>query len=139
MKTKLLKALILAMFALSIGATALSANAAPKPFLIQGKLPHMTGMIKILWDDEDLALTKQQKEKLLVVRKDTLTAAKSLNKQIIALENSIVKATKEGKSADELKEDVYKLAKLRADATIAHIKCIYNTSKILTKKQLDMF
>ena len=107
-----------------------------KPFLIQGKLPHLTMMVKILWDDEDLALTDTQKEKLLLVRKDTMRGAKGLAKQIHPLEASIVKASFDGATPESLKADVEKLAALRAEATIIHLQCIYNTRAILSKEQL---
>ena len=34
-----------------------------KPFLILGQLPHLTGLVKLMWDDEDLALTPEQQKK----------------------------------------------------------------------------
>ncbi len=77
----------------SIGVGSLQASQTKnpsKPFLIQGKLPHLTGMVKMMWNDEDLALSSKQKKELLKIRKETLTKAKSLNKQIIPLENEIV-------------------------------------------------
>jgi|LGOV01.1.fsa_nt_gb Spy/CpxP family protein refolding chaperone len=141
MKRKLL-ILLAAIFLIgSFSVTSLSANQPTKkakPFLIQGKLPHLTGVVKMFWDDEDLALTSEQKEKLLVVRKYTMTQAQKLGKQIIALENKIVKASNEGVNEKAQEDDVYKLAKLRAKATVVHLKCIYDTRKILTKKQLSI-
>ena len=124
------------------GATTLSANQSQKkqskPFLIQGKLPHLTMMVKMMWDDADVALTPKQKEQLLVVRKETLHGAKVLNQKIIPLENEIVKASFAGVAPKELEKKVKALAELRAEATIVHLKCIYKTRKILTKDQLDM-
>jgi len=120
----------------------LSANASKpvkaKPFLIQGKLPHLTMMVKMMWNDKDLALTPKQKEKLLQIRKETLHGAKKLNQEIIALENKIVAASNKGVDPQKLKGDVYKLAKLRAAATMIHLKCIYNTRKVLTQEQRDI-
>ncbi len=49
------------------------------------------------------------------------------------LENEIATATMQGVEPEKLKE----LAEFKAKATMAHIKCIYNTKKVLTKKQLD--
>jgi Spy/CpxP family protein refolding chaperone len=125
-----------------MGTTTLSANPAKKsqskPFLIQGKLPHYAMMLKMMWDDKDLNLTPKQKEKLLKIRKETVSKAKELNKKIIALENKIVKESKTGAKPASMKGDVYKLAKLRANATMIHLKCIYNTRKILTQDQLDI-
>jgi hypothetical protein len=124
--------------------TTLSAQNTPqqkkssKPFLIQGKLPHLTMMVKMMWDDADLALTKEQKQKLLRIRKETLSQAKALNKEIIQLEESIVQASNNNVAPKKLKNNVFKLAKLRAQATMVHLKCIYNTRKTLTQEQLDI-
>ena len=74
MKKALLSILTAALF-ISGSTTLLNAKQGKqnaKPFLIQGKLPHLTMMVKILWNDEDLALTTTQKEKLLVIRKHTM-------------------------------------------------------------------
>jgi len=140
MKKKILTLLTITAFVVSMGVTSLNASQGKKtkPFLIQEKLPHLTGIVKILWNDKDLALTNEQKKKLMVVRKDTMTGAKSLNKEIIALENEIVKASLNGASPESLKSKVSALASLRAEATMVHLACIYNTRKILTKKQLSI-
>jgi hypothetical protein len=125
-----------------VGITSL--NASPmkakksKPFLIQGKLPHLTMMVKKMWDDKDVALTSKQKKELIVVRKETLHAVKALKKKITLLENEIVKASFADKKPQTLQKKVEHLAQLRADATMVHLRCIYQTRKILTKDQLDM-
>jgi len=122
----------------SVGTTTLNAQSTQKskPFLIQGKLPHLTMMIKTLWNDKDLALTPIQKEKLLKIRKRTITDVKSLSKQINNLETRIVKESNHGIKPKSLKPDVEKLAHLRAKATMIHLKCIYDTRSILSKDQL---
>ena len=128
---------------LLLGSTAtLSANstkkAQSKPFLIQGKLPHLTMMVKMMWEDKDLALTPAQKQKLLKIRRDTISGAQKLNQEIMALEDKIVKASNDGVNPESLKKDVFKLADLRAEATMLHLNCIYKTRKILTQDQLDI-
>lgn len=124
------------------GATSLSAapikQAKSKPFLIQGKLPHLTMMVKMMWEDPDLALTPAQKKKLLKIRRETISGAQQLNKEIMNLEDKIVTASNNGANPASLKKDVYKLANLRAEATMLHLKCIFYTRKILTKDQLDI-
>jgi len=143
MKTKFFS--LLTAFSLlgttGIGISSLQAsqtNKPSKPFLIQGKLPHLTGMVKMMWDDEDLALSPKQKKELLKIRKKTLTKAKSLNKQIIPLENEIVQKSLKGVAPQELEKDVKHLAQLRAEATMVHLQCIYNTRKVLTQEQIDI-
>ena len=134
MKTTLLSLLTLTILSTTILATNLSAN--QKPFLIQGKLPHLTGMVKVLWDDEDLALSSVQKTELLEVRKYTMKNAKALGKQIRKLEAEIVNGSNDNVEPKLLKERVNILASLRAKATMVHLNCIYDTRKILTEEQL---
>ena len=140
MKTKFIALCTAFALTMSLGAVNLNAQTpkSAKPFLIQGKLPHLTGMVKILWDDEDLALSEAQKEKLIVVRKNTMKQAKALGQKVNKLEASIVKASLNGVKPEDLKEDMYKLAKLRADASMVHLVCIYETRNILSKDQLEI-
>ena len=138
MKNKLLTLLATTALVSSLGFASLNASSSKpgKPFLIQGQLPHLTGMVKILWDDEDLALTPEQKTKLIEVRKSTMSRAKALGKQVNTLEAQIVDASAKGATPESLKADVSKLASLRAQATMVHLECIYNTREILSDKQL---
>jgi len=106
-----------------------------KPFLIQGQLPHLTGLVKMLWDDEDLALSADQKKQLLIIRKNTMTQAKALGKKINALESEIVKKALDGAVPSTLEAKVKELALLRAEATMVHLRCIFDTRKILTDEQ----
>ncbi|MBT5935658.1 hypothetical protein [Sulfurimonas sp.] len=138
MKKALLSILTAALF-ISGSTTLLNAKQGKqnaKPFLIQGKLPHLTMMVKILWNDEDLALTTTQKEKLLVIRKHTMSTAKSLGREILKLETLVVKKSNEGVIPDSLKETLNKIAELRVEASMVHLECIYNTRAILSKDQL---
>ena len=136
--------LILGSFLLlgSLATTTLNAQMmqqkATKPFLIQGKLPHLTMMIKQMWNDEDLALTKEQKRQLLTIRKETIGALKTLKPQVAQLEAQIVQAVENGENPQKLQNDVNRLAKLKAKATMIHINCIYKTRKILTQDQRDI-
>jgi len=127
---------ILSLLVLAIGSTSLAAK--QKPFLIHGKLPHLTGTIMQLWDDEDLALTPEQKTKLKQIRLKTVNGLATLKGEVFPLENEIVNASINGTNPEDLEEDVEKLAELRAEATIIHLNCIYDTKNILTKKQLQL-
>ena len=142
MQSKLFTLLISLTLLLGFGATTLSAQgqkqSGGKPFLIQGKLPHLTMMVKVLWDDEDVALTDAQKKKLLQIRQDTKSGVKALAKQIKPLEAKIVKSSFDGANPASLQTDVEKLAALRAKATMIHLQCIYKTRAVLTQDQLDM-
>ena len=144
MKTKLTTLLGSVVLIATMATTSVSASGPQakkvqgKPFLIQGQLPHLTMLVKVFWDDEDVALTSKQKEKLMKIRLQTMGGAKALAKEINPLEASIVKRSNAGVSPQSLKEDVIKLAELRAKATIIHLECIYNTRAILTKEQLEI-
>ena len=53
------------------------------PFLINKEnLPHFTGLLVKNWDKAGLGLSDEQKEKLLVVRKETRTGVKKFKMQI---------------------------------------------------------
>jgi len=107
------------------------------PFLIVGKMPHLMKPIKANWNNKELNLTKEQKEKLEIIRKNTVSTVKKLAKKIKMLEKKIVRNSLQGEPPKKLKEKVDRLAELKAKATMAHIRCIYKTKQILTSKQLD--
>lgn len=133
MSKKLL--LVLIAFAISLS----SLNAANRaPFLITGMMPHYTKDIKIHWDNEELALDKSQKEKLLIVRKDTMSGVMSLKKKIVPLEKEVASKIKVGATPNDLMPLVEKIANLKSNATKAHLACLYRTQNILTKKQLEI-
>lgn len=106
------------------------------PFLITGKMPHLTKMLVQHWDNTELNLSDEQKSKLLVIRKETIGNAQELGKEISPLENQVAAGSLSGKTPEELKELVQKIAGLRAEATMVHLQCIYNTSNILDQRQL---
>ncbi len=107
-----------------------------KPFLILGKMPHLTKLVMRHWDD--LKLSDTQKEELIKIRKATMGAVKSLKPQIMQLENEVAKAAMEGAKPESLKAKVDQIAKLKAEATMAHLKCIHDTKKVLTPQQLKI-
>jgi hypothetical protein len=108
------------------------------PFLITGKMPHLTKILMQHWDNAELNLSDEQKSKLLVVRKETIGSAQRLGKEISPLENQVAAGSLSGKTPEELKELVQKVAGLKAEATMVHLQCIYDTSNILNEKQLAL-
>ena len=108
------------------------------PFLIKHGLPHMTKILMKNWDDAKLALTPEQKEKLLVVRKETMGGVMKLKPEVMALRKEIIQASKSGTKASNLKEKVEKLASLEAEATMVHLNCIENTKSVLTPETNDI-
>lgn len=108
------------------------------PFLITVGLPHLTKSLMQQWDNPALNLTDDQKPPLLVIRKETLTGAKKLAPQIASLQKQVTEGILIGKTPDELHSIVETISNLKAEATMLHLKCISNTSKILNKQQLAM-
>jgi Spy/CpxP family protein refolding chaperone len=104
------------------------------PFLINGKMPHLTKLVMMNWDK--LNLTKEQQEALKKIRQETMSSVKSLKPTILKLENEVAKATMQGADPATLKAKVDEIAKYKAEATMAHIKCIHDTKKVLTQEQL---
>jgi len=67
-----------------------------------------------------------------------MAAVKRLKPLIITLEKTVIQKSSSGEDPKMLSEKVFKLADLRAEATMAHLNCIYKTKKILTQDQLDI-
>lgn len=132
----------LLLFAFSLSAATVMADEKGQqkssPFLITGKLPHLTKLLMKQWDNPELKLSEAQKAKLLVVRKATISGAQNLGKEINALEFEVVEGSKNGKKPEELRSIVRKIEKLKGEATMLHLSCIYNTSNILNAQQLTL-
>ncbi len=107
------------------------------PFLITGKMPHLTKLLMVQWENTELHLSDEQKSKLLVVRKETMGNAKRIGKEVGILEQQVAEGSLNGKNPEELQPVVQDIAKLKSEATMIHLRCIYKTSKILDQKQLD--
>lgn len=114
-------------------------NAAKRaPFLINDMIPHLTMDLKNNWENKELSLKDKQKEKLLIVRKETISSVMSLKKKLAPLEKEIASKIKMGATPEELMSLVNKVAKLKVKATKTHLNCVYRTQNILSKKQLKL-
>lgn len=107
------------------------------PFLITGNMPHLTKLLMQQWDNMELHLSDEQKIKLLVVRKETIGGVQKLGREIEPLEKQVVEGSLSGKTPEELQSIVQAIAGLKAEATMLHLRCIYNTSSILDQNQLE--
>ena len=108
------------------------------PFLInQSALPHMTKMLIENWDKASLGLSAEQKTKLLVVRKSTMMAVKTIKQKVAKLEAEIIEAMVDGDALDDIAKKVDEVALLKAKATKVHLKCISDTIAILSDEQLE--
>jgi len=137
--------LAIALIVLALSFTAANCMAQGKgqqkkdsPFLITGKMPHLTKLLMQQWDNKALHLTDDQKTKLLVIRKETISGAQKLGKEIKPLESQVAEGSHSGKKPEELQSLVQSVAKLKVSATMVHLQCIYNTSAILKKEQLEL-
>lgn len=108
------------------------------PFLISGKLPHLTKLLIKQWDNPELNLSSLQKTKLLVVRKETIANVQALTAEIIPLESKVAEGIFAKKTPEELKSMVETIANLKAQATMVHLRCIYNTREVLEEQQLNL-
>lgn len=100
-------------------------------------MPHLTKLLIKQWDNPKLNLSTEQKDKLLVVRKETITGVKALTKKIIPLEEQVAEGIFAKQAPEDLDPLVQTIAKLKAEATMVHLRCIYDTSKILDTQQLE--
>ena len=124
------------IFALT--ATSLMAQGKSSPFLITGKIPHLTKLLMQQWDDPELNLSDLQKPKLLEIRKETLTRVRDLAPEIGSLEKQVADGIFSGQTAEDLSSIVTTIAKLKAEETMIQLRCIDATQKVLDQRQLDV-
>jgi len=109
------------------------------PFLINKEaLPHMTKVLLENWDKGTLSLSAEQKEKLLVIRTETMSAVKAVKKQLSVLEADIIEAMVAGEDPKSIDGKIDEVAKLKAQATRAHLKCIADTIAVLNDEQMEL-
>ena len=146
-KSVLLLAVFTIIFSLSTTDLLAEKNSAPagneqqkkgSPFLITGKLPHLTKLLIKQWDSPALRLSEEQKAKLLVVRKETIAGVQRQGQKIAPIENRVKEEIFAGKTPDQLHDLIQTIAGLKAEATMIHLKCIYDTKQILDQQQLDV-
>jgi mono/diheme cytochrome c family protein len=109
------------------------------PFLMnQDALPHVTKILIENWDKESLGLSKEQKENLLIVRKETMSGIKKIKKSLRVLEESIIEMSIDSADLKKIEPKVNEVAKLKAQATMIQLKCLKDSIKILNDKQIEM-
>jgi len=108
------------------------------PFLMnQDTMPHLTKMLIENWDKGALGLTTEQKTKLMVVRKETISGVKAIKMKLSTLEPEIVEALVDEESLKTIQPKVEEVAKLKAEATMIHLKCLKDSVNVLTEEQLE--
>jgi Spy/CpxP family protein refolding chaperone len=108
------------------------------PFLISQGMPHLVGPIMKRWDDPALGLDATQKQALLRSREATMTQVKRLSAAISTLEAQVVEGSASGRAPDELRAFVDEISKLKAEATMVHLRCLHESRAILSPRQLDV-
>ena len=109
------------------------------PFLLnQDEFPHLTKMLIENWDKGALGLTKEQKEKLLVVRKETIAGVKKIKKALKPLQEEVLDLMYEEEELSKLQPKIEAVAKLKAEGSMIHLKCIKETLAILTDEQQEL-
>ena len=110
------------------------------PFLInKDELPHLTKILMEHWNKAKLGLTAEQKEKLLVVREETLSGVKKIKKALKVLEAEVIELTMdEDVTTKNIQTKVDEISKLKAQATMIQLKCLKDSVKILNEKQLEL-
>ncbi len=107
------------------------------PFLVNHDgLPHMTKLLVQNWDKSKLGLTSEQKEKLLVIRKETLSAVKKIKQQLKPLEDEVAEAMIDREDPKSVEKQLETIAKLKLEASKVHLKCIAETTTVLSEEQV---
>ena len=109
------------------------------PFLMnQDALPHLTKILVEHWNKATLGLSSEQKEKLLVVRKETMKGVKKVKKALSVLEAEVIEMTvDEDVKLKDIQGKVDEIAKLKAEATMIQLKCLKDSVQILNEEQLE--
>jgi hypothetical protein len=105
-------------------------------FLINGKLPHLMKPIKAHWDDPILGLSAKQKEQLKAVQKESMIVINQLKKEIPPLEAQVKQEMMAGRSPEEIKPLVDRIAALKSKGTMVHLRCLYQVRSILSHEQI---
>lgn len=108
------------------------------PFLLNSEgLPHLTKLLLMNWDKSALGLTDEQKEKLLVIRHETLSAIKEIKEKVQVLEDEIIEAMVDGEPLEETYPKLEAVAKLKVEATKVQLKCLKRSMEILNDAQIE--
>lgn len=107
------------------------------PFLVNtSALPHMTKLLVQNWEKAKLGLSPEQKKRLLVVRKETLSAVKSIKQKLKPLEDAVAEAMIDREAPKSVEKQLEQIAQLKLEASKVHLKCIADTTAILTEEQV---
>ena len=104
-------------------------------FLIPKNLPYLVGLTLHHPISSTLGLTKEQIEKIVKIKKDTVPKVLKSATEIKAMELKIIEMIRNGTPIKELDATVDKIATMQAALTKKHLRCIKAVRKILSKEQ----
>jgi len=108
------------------------------PFLMnKSSLPHLTKILMENWEKGALNLSDEQKKKLLIIRKETMTGVKKIKKELNILEADILELLVDEEALKTMKPKVDQVAKLKAEASMIHLKCLKESVAVLNDEQLE--
>ena len=131
-------AVVVSVIFFTLLATSVMAQGKSSPFLITGKIPHLTKLLMQQWDNSELNLSDQQKTELLKIRTKTLTQVRKLAPEIGSLEKQVADGIFSDQTPAELSSVVTAIAKLKTEETMIQLRCIDTTRKILDQQQLKI-
>ena len=131
-------AVVVSVIFFTLLATSVMAQGKSSPFLITGKIPHLTKLLMQQWDNPELNLSDQQKTELLKIRTKTLTQVRKLAPEIGSLEKQVADGIYSDQTPAELSSVVTAIAKLKTEETMIQLRCIDATRKILDQQQLKI-
>jgi len=108
------------------------------PFLTQGYIPHYTKKLASNWDSDFLELSDKQKSKLIKIRKETMSEVNKSKALLAPLEQELADKILKNEKPENLKNLIKKIAVYKSEATMVHLKCVYNTQQVLTTEQLNL-
>ena len=103
----------------------------------QTALPHLTKILMENWEKGALNLSDEQKKKLLLVRKETMSGVKNIKKELSEVEAEVIELLVDEEALKTMQPKVEQVAKLKAKATMIHLKCLKDSVEILTDEQLE--
>ena len=74
---------------------------------------------------------------MLIIRKETKTGVQKLKIEIEELEAEVIEAMIDREAPSSVESQVDEIAKLKAEVTKIHLKCISNTIAILNDEQIE--
>jgi len=107
-------------------------------FLVSQNLPYLVGTALFHPNSDTLKLKSEQLKKFQEMKKTIVPVSAKMAKEVKAMELELAKKiVEDSKDPESLNALVDKIAKAKADMTKAHLKCIYDVQKTLSKEQFE--